>query len=69
MSSLANGRMVPFVWSDGTMTRLGTLEGVGPPFSSVTAIDDGGRIIGDSYLTVAGHTRVHAVLWKRRTSG
>jgi probable HAF family extracellular repeat protein len=60
------GRQVPFIWQTGRAIALPTLDGVGPPFSGASALNDHGQIVGDSYTDVGGHTFDHAVLWTVR---
>ena len=51
-----------FLWSNGTMTNLGSLGG---SFSVASALNDSGQVVG--YSNVAGNTAQHAFLYNAGT--
>jgi probable HAF family extracellular repeat protein len=56
------GPQVPFVWRDGRLAALPTLDGQGPPTSAAYRINNNGWVVGRSYTT----TGDRAVLWTPR---
>ena len=65
-SLAAIGHSEPFVWQRGKMTTLPTLTGEATaPFTSVSAINDHGQIVGASYIG-SNQTELHVVMWMRR---
>ena len=60
-SLLGIGRSRPFVWQNGSMTRLPTIgRQTTPPFTSLSAINNRGQIVGAS--------PIHLVIWTRQAS-
>ena len=53
------GPQTPFVWHDGRMTALPTLDGTGPPTSAAYQINDNRWIVGRSYAAAGDR----AVVW------
>jgi probable HAF family extracellular repeat protein len=53
------GPEIPFVWRAGTMTALPTIDGRGPPWGGISAINNHGWIVGSSYKAAGSR----AVLW------
>jgi uncharacterized membrane protein len=53
-----------FIWRDGKTTLLPTTDRTEPPWGGPSAIANG-YAVGDEYVTAAGRSTSHAVLWKR----
>jgi probable HAF family extracellular repeat protein len=56
-----------FLYSNGTMTDLGTLAGTITGYSSAHAINRAGQIVGESSVSFAQASTIHAVLYDGST--